>query len=58
MSDVAAGGDKITSIVLQPDGKIVATGAAGNMAGYAGDIALVRYQSSGAPTAALERMAK
>ena len=49
MSDVAAGGDKITSIVLQPDGKIVATGAAGNMAGYAGDIALVRYQSSGAP---------
>lgn len=49
MTDFATGGDRIRSIVLQPDGKIVAAGVAGDKPGFEGVIALLRYQYNGRP---------
>jgi uncharacterized delta-60 repeat protein len=44
----SAGADVAYAVAIQPDGKIVAAGAGGGIAGTGSDFALVRFTSSGA----------
>ncbi|HNP20456.1 MAG TPA: hypothetical protein PKM63_08615 [Panacibacter sp.] len=47
ITNFGSAGDEIRSIVLQPDGKIIAAGKTGNKLAYGGDIAVARYQTNG-----------